>query len=160
VSHHLARQAEQFHRVFAELVRAYQFRDREGVTCHGLSVSQCYALETLEREGPMAMNRLAGQLYLDVSTMTRIVDFLVAEGLAGRVEDAKDRRIRRVKITRKSRLLLSKIHADLIAEYQEVLRAVPVGSRDAVVDTVSRLLTAFRSREERRGSARPLKARR
>jgi DNA-binding MarR family transcriptional regulator len=158
VSHHLALQAERFHRVFAELVRAYQFRDREGVTCYGLSVSQCYALEILEKEGPMAMNRLAALLYLDVSTMTRIVDFFVAGGLAGRVEDKKDRRIRQVKITRKGRSLLSKIHGGLIAEYQEVLRAVPVGSRDAVVDTVSRLLTAFRKREERRGSARPVKA--
>jgi len=43
----LQQQTDRFYGAFAELVRAYQFRDRESVCCHGLSVVQCYALEAL-----------------------------------------------------------------------------------------------------------------
>ena len=37
----------------SELVRVYQFRDRDRICCHDISVTQCYALETLVEHGPM-----------------------------------------------------------------------------------------------------------
>ncbi|MHC5003249.1 MAG: MarR family winged helix-turn-helix transcriptional regulator, partial [Planctomycetota bacterium] len=129
----LHQQAESFYVVFAELVRAYQFRDREGVCGQGLSVVQCYTLEALEREGPVTMSQLARHLYVELSTMTRIVDQLVSRGLATRHESVKDRRVRQVRITRKGSGLLSRIRAGLIEEYEKVLREIPPAGRDAVV---------------------------
>ncbi|MHC4776730.1 MAG: hypothetical protein ACYTBR_15890 [Planctomycetota bacterium] len=32
----LSRQAQRLYQTFAELIRGYQFRDREGICCHGL----------------------------------------------------------------------------------------------------------------------------
>lgn len=145
----LSAQAERFYEALSALVRAYQFRDRNSVTCHGLSVSQCYSLETLGREGPLPMSRLSGLLHLDVSTTTRVVDQLVSEELAVRVEDPHDRRVRRVRVTRRGRARLAKIRADLVREYRDLLEEVPAGSRDAVIETVSRLLAAFKSRAQR-----------
>ena len=142
----LAHQAERLYDAFAELVRAYQFRDREEVCCHGLSVSQCYALDALVRHGPSSMSDLAGRLYLESSTMTRVVDELVAQRLALRVTDSKDRRVCRVQVTRKGSSLLARIRAELIAQHEKVLQAIPFESREAVIAAVSELLAAFRER--------------
>ena len=142
----LACQAERLYHIFAELVRAYQFRDREETCCHGLSVSQCYALDALTRTGPVSMSELAGRLYLESSTMTRVVDELVAQGLASRAADAKDRRVCRVEITPKGSSLLAGIRTELIKEHENVLRTIPSGSREAVIAAMTELLAAFRKR--------------
>ncbi|MHC4493492.1 MAG: MarR family winged helix-turn-helix transcriptional regulator [Planctomycetota bacterium] len=140
-------QAERFHQLFAELVRRYQFRDRDRICFHGLSVSQCYALQAVEAQGPLAMRALSGQLHLDMSTMTRVVDHLVANKLVTRVADPKDRRVRHVQITRAGRTLASRIRGELLAEYEQVLREIPVEGREAVIQAISLLLTAFKERQ-------------
>jgi len=146
-------QAERLYRVFSDLVRGYQFRDREQICCHGLSVSQCYALEALDAagfDGPgaMMMGELAARLHVKISTMTRLVDQLVATGLATRVPDARDRRICRVKISKKGQSLVSRIRADLVEEHEQVLRQIPPASREAVINAMSLLRTAFKERQE------------
>ena len=145
----LRQQAQRLYKVLTELVRRYQFRDREEICCHGLSVSQCYALSALEQQGPMSMGELAEHLHLEISTMTRIVDYLVSNKLATRVADARDRRICRVRISRKGEGRVAKIHAELIKEYEAVLREVPPESREAVVLAISHLLSAFKERQRR-----------
>lgn len=142
----LQRQAHRLFEVFSELMRCCQLRDREEICCHGISVSQCYTLDLLEREGAMAMGALAGRLQLEISTMTRVVDSLVADKLVGRVPDEHDRRVRRVKISAKGRTLVSRIRAELIAEHEAVLRSVAPASRDEVIDALTRLLEGFEAR--------------
>ena len=61
--------------------------------CFGVTMSQCVALETLHREGPMPVRELSQRLGLDTSTVTRLVDVLVRDGMAQRARDeAGDRR--------------------------------------------------------------------
>jgi len=150
----LRRQAEQLHDVFVELVRRYQFRDREEICCHGISVSQCYALDALAREGPLTMGALAAQLVLEISTMTRVVDRLVNAGLANRQADPDDRRVRRVAITRRGEQLVATIRGELIGEYERVLREVPAAHRDAVIEAIGRLLAAFQERQSEESADR------
>jgi DNA-binding MarR family transcriptional regulator len=145
----LGGQAERLYGVFAELVRRYQFRDREEICCHGLSVSQCHTLEALYTRGPLTMGELAGDLHLEISTMTRVVDYLVANRLASRAPDSKDRRICRVRIDRKGRALISRIRDELIKEHEAVLREIPAASREAVISAMSHLLAAFTERQRR-----------
>ena len=140
-------QAQRLYKVFAELVRSYQFRDRDSVCSQGLSISQCYALEALEMHGPLTMSELAGRLYLEISTVTRIVDHLVGQRLAVRVADPRDRRVCRVQIAPKGRTLTSRVRRALIEEYQRVLQEVPAESREAVIAAMSHMLQAFRQRQ-------------
>src|SRR6185295_17411735 len=65
--------ATSLHEALTELVRVYQFRDRDRICCHDISVTQCYALEALLRRGPSGLNELAAELYLDKSTASRVV---------------------------------------------------------------------------------------
>lgn len=143
----LTRQAEQMYAVFAELVRRYQFRDRDQVCCHGLSVSQCYTLELLTEGGPRTMGALAAEICLKISTATRVVDHLVSSGLAARLADPNDRRVCCVQITEAGRAVVARVRGEIVAEYEAVLRAVPAGSRESVIDALSHLLSAFKQRQ-------------
>src|SRR4026209_916514 len=49
------------HEALTELVRVYQFRDRDRICCHDISVTQCYALDALLRRGPSGLNELAAE---------------------------------------------------------------------------------------------------
>jgi len=142
----LRTQGERLHKVFAELVRAYQFRDREQVCCWGLSISQCYALEVVFDQGPMTMSELARTLFLDASTATRIIDRLVESDLVERTTSDSDRRKCLVGVTRAGQRLVQGIRSDLVDEHVEVLRQVPAASREAVITALDRLLEAFRAR--------------
>ncbi len=145
----LRQQAGRLYRSFAELARRYQFRDREEICCHGISVSQCYTLEALNEHAPLTMGELADHLHLKISTMTRIVDRLVEQKLGRRVEDAKDRRICRVRLAPKGQRLMSTIQSELIDVHETVLRSIAPGSRDAVISAMESLLAAFNEREDR-----------
>jgi len=140
-------QAQRLYEVFAELVRGYQFRDRENICCHGVSVSQCYTLDTLDRQGELSMGALASQLHVEISTMTRIVDHLVKSKLAARVSAPNDRRVCCVRISAKGRSLVAGIREELIGEHEEVLRGIPASSREAVITALTNLSDAFRKRQ-------------
>ena len=95
----LRNDAERLHEALGDLLRVYQFRDRDRICCHDLSVSQCYALEALVRHGPLTLNELASQLYLDKSTASRIVDGLEQKALLKRLTHPEDRRAVHLKAT-------------------------------------------------------------
>ncbi len=142
----LSRQAERLYSAFSDMLRQYQFRDREQICCHGLSVSQCYALEALNQRESMTMGDLAGHLRLKISSITRVVDALVESGLVRRVDDPEDRRVCRVQISAKGRTLVARIQRGLVEEYERVLENVPPASREAVIQAITELLCAYEKR--------------
>lgn len=76
----------------------------------GLSMTQCKALLHLgglgEASEPRQVSDLAATFGVSISSTSRAVDVLVKKGLATRVEDSEDRRVRRVAITGKGRELV------------------------------------------------------
>ncbi len=136
----LTAQAHDLQRVMAELVRKYQFRDRNETVCHGLSVSQAYVLRALREHGPLSMGELSGELRVSVSTMTRVVDPLVRKDLAERDRSGDDRRLCRVVLTAAGRRLWSRIERELTAGDAAVLRAITPSERETVIRVI-RLLS-------------------
>jgi hypothetical protein len=47
----LDRDTRDLYAALSDLVRLYQFRDRDTICCHDISVTQCYALQALARGG-------------------------------------------------------------------------------------------------------------
>ncbi len=123
-------QAERFHREIIELVKKYQFRDRNQAIWCGISVSQCYMLETLHRHGPLTMKQLAGKLYLSISTVTRVLDPLVKKGHVLRTEGEKDRRVRLIQLTKKGESLFQKNWKGVFQSERDILMKFPVGQRE------------------------------
>jgi len=138
--------AKALHAALADLVRVYQFRDRDKICCHDISVTQCYALEVLAEKGPQRSQALAEALMLEKSTVTRVVDALVRKGYAERSPDTDDARAVSLRITRSGRSLYERINGDLIEQQAELLRDLDPDVRAGATEIIRRLGQAARAR--------------
>lgn len=148
----LDRDAQALHAAVADLVRVYQFRDRDQICCHDVSVTQCYALETLVDHGPMRLSALAERLFLDKSTTSRVVSALVRKAYVEQRPDPADGRATTLSATRQGRRLCARITDDLVAQQRGLLEDLDPEVRAAVV-TVLRRLAAAADARFRSGSA-------
>ena len=106
----------------ADLVRVYQFRDRDRICCHDISVTQCYALETLVDQGPIRLSALADRLFLDKSTTSRVVNTLVRKGYVEQRADPTDGRATKLSATKQGQRLCSRITADLVDQQKQLVQ--------------------------------------
>ena len=148
-------QAREFHRQVIELVKKYQFRDRNQTCCRGVSVSQCYVLEVLHERGPLTMNELAERMHLSISPVTRIVDRLVEKRLARREVDGHDRRIRLISLTSSGESTFRRAWKTVFQSEKDILRRFPEEHRDMLIDFLAKLneaVTTWQARPPRRCS--------
>ena len=130
----------------ADLVRVYQFRDRDRICCHDVSVTQCYALETIVEHGPMRLSALAARLFLDKSTTSRVVSTLVRKGYVEQRADASDGRATTLSATRQGQRLCTRITDDLVDQQRQLLQDLDPDVRAAVVQVLRRLAQAADAR--------------
>jgi DNA-binding MarR family transcriptional regulator len=142
----LTRDAVALTEAVAELVRVYQFRDRDQICCHDISVTQCYALEALVQHGPMRSTALAARLYLDKSTTSRVVTTLVRKGYVEQRRDPVDGRAVALKVTRAGRALYRRINDDLVDQQQALLADLDPDLRAGVARVITRLAHAADAR--------------
>lgn len=145
----LQRDAVQIYDALSNLVRVYQFRDRDAICCHDISVTQCHALEALARLGPRTLNELASELYLDKSTASRVVGTLERKAYVTRQTHPRDRRSVLIDMTPAGTRLLSKIQADLIQETRQLLADFEPAVREAAPRLLDRLARAAQQRMAR-----------
>jgi DNA-binding MarR family transcriptional regulator len=126
-------QVEKFHHEMMELIKKYQFRDRNQTSCCGLSVSQSYVLEALHRFGPQSMGDLARRMHLTVSTLTRVVDHLVTKKLVSRQEDANDRRFRSIELTERGVAVFEQSWKSVFASEKAILETFPPSQREPLI---------------------------
>jgi MarR family 2-MHQ and catechol resistance regulon transcriptional repressor len=142
----LDRDAAALQAAVADLVRVYQFRDRDRICCHDISVTQCYALETLVEHGPMRLGALAERLFLDKSTTSRVVGTLVKKGYVDQHTEKTDKRAIELRATAGGRQLYARITADLIEQQKQLLEDLDPDIRGEVVSVIRRLAQAADSR--------------
>jgi MarR family 2-MHQ and catechol resistance regulon transcriptional repressor len=142
----LQRDAEALQAAVADLVRVYQFRDRDRICCHDVSVTQCYALETLVERGPMRLSALAERLFLDKSTTSRVVNTLVRKGYVEERPDATDGRAMLINATRQGQRLCARISSDLVDQQKQLLGDLAPEIRAGVVQVIQRLAHAADAR--------------
>lgn len=135
----LHQDAEALQGAVAQLVRVYQFRDRDRICCHDISVTQCYALETLLEQGSLRLGALADLLFLDKSTTSRVVGALVKKGYVEQRPDAADGRATALRATRRGQKLCARINADLVEQQRALLEDLDPAVRAGVVDVIRRL---------------------
>src|SRR5215467_13583838 len=104
-----------------ELLRIYQFRDRDKVGYHGLTITQSYAMEIVMRRGGVTLNDLSAELGLDKSTVSRVVDGLERKRAIHRVPNIHDGRSILIEATASGADRRRRIEADIIAENAKVL---------------------------------------
>lgn len=149
----LERDARALYGAMSDLIRVYQFRDRDRICCHDVSVSQCYALEAVVRQGGMTLNDLAAHLYLDKSTASRIVDSLERKGYMTRIPHPSDRRAVLLEPTAAGRDLYHRIEGDILAEERSLLAGFDPEIRRAMTSLIARLARAAAERVETGGGS-------
>jgi len=132
-------EASALYDAMSELIRVYQFRDRNRTHCHGVSVTECYALEIVEHHGPLRLGELASRLHLEKSTMSRTVDSLQRKGLVERRTHQRDRRALQIAVTAAGRRLHERITGEVRQRYRKMLEAVPRQARPVVIAFLERL---------------------
>lgn len=142
----LQKDAEALHAAVSDLVRIYQFRDRDKICCYDISVTQCYALEALVERGPSRSQALAEVLRLDKSTTTRVVDALVRKGYVERQPDPEDARAVSLRVTSEGRKLYEQINSELIAQQIDLIRDLDPHVRTAATEILKRLARAAQAR--------------
>ena len=117
----LLRDAEALHRALQELIRVYQFRDRDRICCYGLSVSQCHALDAIVRQGGLTVNQLSAELFLDKSTVSRVVKGLREKRYIGSRPHPGDARSVLLEASPEGRRLLRRIQEESLAQEALIL---------------------------------------
>lgn len=138
----LARDTEELYDALEDLLRVYQFRDRDRICCFDISVSQCYALEGLVRRGGMTLNDLAAFLYIDKSTASRVVDALERKGYVARLPHPQDRRAVLLEATPAGRELEGRIRESILAEERQLLADFAPEVRQSMTRLIRRLARA------------------
>jgi DNA-binding MarR family transcriptional regulator len=143
---HLDKQAIEFYDALNQLLRIYQFRDRDRICCYDVSVTQCTALEVIIEKGPLRLQALAEQLMLDKSTTSRVIETLVRKTYVKKFADPEDNRAVLIEATAAGRKLYQKIHSELVDEQKEMIADLSPEVRVAATALLQRLAGAASKR--------------
>ena len=135
----LERDTRELYAALTDLVRVYQFRDRNLICCHDVSVTQCYALDALVHGGPTTLGALASILMLDKSTTSRVIETLDRKGYVKRVTHPSDARAVRLSATARGRALHTTIQREQLEEERAIIEGLPVEVRRATIGVVREL---------------------
>ncbi len=123
-------------------VRAFQQLEREQIKAHGFTSSQCYLLLELYRHETLSINEISEKMRLEISTVTRIMNNLVRDGLLLRQKSAIDKRVVEASLTDKGRDAAHALQNSIEAYYKNVIAYLPRGHVREVMGSVEQLVTA------------------
>ncbi len=93
-------QIRQFRTLLRKFERDVAIGQKKDSRTDGLSVVQCHTIINLGELKETTLSRMAEQMCVDKSTLSRTVDALVKKGLMERLPDDRDRRYLIIKLTR------------------------------------------------------------
>lgn len=136
--------AAEFRGTITRLYQRFNALQRGEKRVFGVTMSQCVTLELLQQEGSKTVRELAAALGLDTSTVTRVVDVLVRDGLLRRTRDERqDRRRVFVSLTERGRRLAGKLEACADEYCDRILARIPAARREEVLHTLRILADAI-----------------
>jgi MarR family 2-MHQ and catechol resistance regulon transcriptional repressor len=128
-----------FYEALQELVRIYQFRDRDRACYGAVSAHECYALEAIDRAGALGVGALAQALGLHKSNASRLAGALEAKGFVRREPNSDDGRGVRLQLTAAGRRTHDAIRAKVEARQAGILAGFPPAVRRAFVRLLGEL---------------------
>ena len=132
--------------VMTELLRIYQFRDRDRVDSHGVTITQTYALEVILRRHAVTAKKLARELALEKSTVSRLVEAMVERRLVERVDHPSDARSVLLRATPLGRRVYDEVRRDIVQENAAALQGLTGTERVRFIETLKRFTEAAKLR--------------
>src|SRR5690554_478470 len=108
-----------------------------------LSMSEVHALEAIDKSVGKTMSEVAKRLRITQGTLTVNINRLTNKGFVYRVQDEKDRRIYRLKLTDKSRSVLDihdVFHGKMI---DQLVSKLSMNEKELLVESLSQLNLYF-----------------
>ncbi|MEX2048753.1 MAG: MarR family transcriptional regulator [Gemmatimonadota bacterium] len=149
----LLEDARQLNAALGELIRVVQFRDRDRACCYDVTAGQCHALKGVVEAGRITVNDLAGHLYCDKSTASRLAQSLVDKGYVARERDGEDARVVNLVATSAGAALCATIDAGEAREYAALLADFGPQVRGEINRLVRKLGGCFASSVETAGGS-------
>jgi DNA-binding MarR family transcriptional regulator len=135
---------DQLRRLLQQLAQAgglLEVHDHGGVR---VSVSEVFALGELSEAGTLSQRDLAERLGLEKSTVSRLAAGMERRGWLARERDPANRRLYRLRLTRKGRVAAARVGADLHARHGALFAALTPAERAGLALGLEGLVRAFR----------------
>lgn len=127
----------------SRFVRAFGLHRPEDTPCGaGVPVSEAHALSALAAAAPMTQGQLASELRLAKSTVSRLVDQLIARGWITVGTSDTDRRCRVLSLTPGGQIAAAEFESRRRDRMAGLLNAVPADRRGDVIDALTLLTEA------------------
>lgn len=137
--------AEQMETLFARFAGQMLSTDRNYFTRGVINLPQVFVLRYLADAGPCSMRSLSTALNIKASTLTGIVDRLLALGLVRRQPAAKDRRKVIAEATSKGRRILAHIRAERKRRLAAMFNAISAEERSIYMAIMKKIAATLPS---------------
>jgi len=134
---------EEFSQLTSELIRKFKLLERDEKVCFNVTVSQRYTVEILYNSGPLSMKDLSNAMGVAVSTMTRVLDVMVRDGLVKRKGSAHDRRLVYINLTAKGKKLAEQLKESYSDYLKSLFVKIPSSKQGSLLRSLSNLLEAL-----------------
>lgn len=112
---------------------------KEQCARHGITATQLNVLKLLQAVGDLSLSELSRRMAAKNSTITGIVDRMVAAGLVGREQSAEDRRVWTIKMTESGRAMARRIDVAPWDLLRGALQALPPVELEALISTLAKV---------------------
>lgn len=105
--------------IFNMVMKTEEVAIREAADSQNLSVAEMHTLVAVGRRGAKTMTTIAGELRINVSTLSIAINKLEKKGCVRRIRNEEDRRVVRISLTAKGRRALDqheKFYFDMVEE--------------------------------------------
>lgn len=113
---------------------------KEQCARHGITATQLNVLKLLQNVGDLSLSELSKQMAATNSTVTGIVDRMVAAKLVAREQSAEDRRVWRIKLTPEGRTLARKVDVAPWDILKSAVMALPPAELGQLVETLVKIV--------------------
>lgn len=131
-----------------QMERKLGILEESEVSCHGISLAQCHALVEIGRAKSISLIELSELLNLDSSTMSRTVNNLVNNGMAGRELDSNDRRYVTIKLTENGLKKFMRIEDNMDLYFTNIFESIPCEKQEQVLESLQILVAAITKNDQ------------
>jgi MarR family transcriptional regulator, organic hydroperoxide resistance regulator len=134
---------KEFTNLMNSVIQKVMILDRAEKVCFNVTLTQAYTIGVIRDRGMLTMSELSQELGLAVSTLTRIHDVLVRDGIVCRYHDEQDRRKVNICLTEKGKELAQKLEACSEQFWSKILTAIPEDKKDEMTEILKLILNAL-----------------
>lgn len=121
---------------------------REECARHGITATQLNVLKLLQAVGDLSLSELSRRMASKNSTVTGIVDRMVAAGLVAREQSEDDRRVWHIRATPDGRALARRIDVAPWDLLRAALEALPPAELDGLIRSLAKVAAHVQAQVE------------